>query len=267
MHAASAAKIPARPLGALPLTAAELLTYVVKTRCEGHNTGTLRQCGTSKMAHAGQDHWDEVYEKKTADEVSWYEPHPEKSLQLIRATGIPAADPIIDVGGGASRLVDELLAAGYGDLTVLDISASVLEKLRARLGSAASAVTLLHQDVTAFQPARRYALWHDRAVFHFLTRREDRGGYVRALRQGIRPGGQVLMATFGPAGPERCSGLPTVRYDATTLAAELGADFTPVESFLVVHRTPWNSDQQFLYCRFRALPISPQPPCPSRRTS
>lgn len=219
------------------------------------------------MAQARQDHWDAVYQKKRADEVSWYESRPEKSLDLMRSTGVRDDDPIIDVGGGASRLVDELLAAGHGDLTVLDVSASVLEKLRERLGSAASSVTLVHQDVTAFQPARRYALWHDRAVFHFLTQREDRELYIGALRRGIRPGGHVLMATFGPDGPERCSGLPTVRYDAATLAAELGADFALVESFLVVHRTPWNANQQFLYCRFRALPVSPPPPSPSRCTS
>ncbi|MGH8180696.1 MAG: class I SAM-dependent methyltransferase [Steroidobacteraceae bacterium] len=219
------------------------------------------------MAHAGQDHWDAVYDKKRADEVSWYEPRPEKSLELIRSTGIEVTDPIIDVGGGASHLVDELLAAGYGDLTVLDVSAAVLQKLRSRLESAAPSVMLLHQDVTAFRPARKYGLWHDRAVFHFLTQREEREGYIEALRQGVRPGGHVLMATFGPSGPERCSGLPTVRYDATTLAAELGADFALAESFLAVHRTPWNSEQQFLYCRFRALPVSPPPPSPSRCTS
>ena len=219
------------------------------------------------MAHAGQDHWDEVYEKKRTDEVSWYEPRPEKSLELIRSTGIQVIDPIIDVGGGASLLVDELLAAGYSDLTVLDVSAAVLEKLGARLGSAASSVELLRQDVTGFRPARQYALWHDRAVFHFLTQREDRQRYIAALQRGVRPSGHVLMATFGPAGPQRCSGLPAVRYDAATLAAELGADFGLIESFLVVHRTPWNSEQQFLYCRFRVLPVSPPPPCPSRCTS
>lgn len=202
------------------------------------------------MAHAGQDHWDAVYERKRPDEVSWYEARPERSLQLIRSTGVRDTDPIIDVGGGASHLVDELLAAGHRDLTVLDVSAAVLGKLHDRLGSAAQWVTLLHHDVTAFQAAREYALWHDRAVFHFLTRREDRERYVAALRHGVRPGGHAVMATFGPAGPERCSGLPTVRYDAPALAAELGVDFALAESFLAVHRTPWNAEQQFLYCRF-----------------
>ena len=202
------------------------------------------------MAHAGQSHWDAVYDKKGATEVSWYEPRPEKSLELIRSTGVDVTDPIIDVGGGASLLVDELFAAGYKDLTVLDISAAVLEKLRERLVSAASSVTLLHQDVTAFRPARQYALWHDRAVFHFLIEREDRQRYVDALHQGVRPGGHVVMATFGPSGPERCSGLPTRRYDAPTLGAELGSEFELVQSSLLTHRTPANVRQEFLYCRF-----------------
>lgn len=208
------------------------------------------------MAHPGQSHWDAVYEKKAATEVSWYEPRPEKSLELIQSTGVRSTDPIIDVGAGASLLVDELLAAGYRDLTVLDVSAAALAKLRHRLGSAASAsVTLMHEDVTAFRPARRYALWHDRAVFHFLVRREDRERYVDALRQGVGPSGHVLLATFGPSGPERCSGLPCMRYDAATLPGELGGDFQLVESALVIHRTPSNAQQQFLYCRFtRAAP-------------
>ena len=206
------------------------------------------------MAHAGQSHWDAVYEKTGASEVSWYEPHPEKSLELIRATGMRAEDPVIDVGGGASLLVNELLAAGYSDLSVLDISASVLAKLRTRLGPAASSVTLLHEDVTAFRPEKQYALWHDRAVFHFLTRHEERTRYVDALRQGVRPGGHVIMATFGPSGPERCSGLPTQRYDAAALAAELGAGFALVQSALLIHRTPADVHQQFLYCRFDRRP-------------
>lgn len=202
------------------------------------------------MAHAGQSHWDAVYERKAASEVSWYEPRPEKSLELVRATAVNLADPVIDVGGGASRLVDELLAAGYSDLTVLDISASVLEKLRGRLAPHASSVTLLHQDVTAFRPERQYALWHDRAVFHFLTRHEERQRYLDALRQGVRPGGHLIMATFGPSGPERCSGLPTQRYDATKLATELGTGFALMQSALLTHRTPADVQQQFLYCWF-----------------
>jgi SAM-dependent methyltransferase len=208
------------------------------------------------MAHAGQSHWDAVYERKGTAEVSWYESRPEKSLELIQSAGIARTDPIIDVGAGASFLVDELLAAGYGDLTVLDVSASALDKLRTRVGAAAYSVMLLHQDVTAFRPARQYALWHDRGVFHFLVQREDRERYVNALRQGVCPGGHVLMATFGPAGPERCSGLPTVRYDAQTLAAELGAEFRLAESSLVVHQTPSSARQQFLYCLFNRLPRS-----------
>ncbi|HEX5209852.1 MAG TPA: class I SAM-dependent methyltransferase [Steroidobacteraceae bacterium] len=202
------------------------------------------------MAPAGQSHWDDVYEKKAASEVSWYEPRPEKSLELIQATGLHPADPVIDVGGGASRLVDELLAAGYRDLTVLDISASVLGRLRDRLGPRALSVTLRQQDVTAFTPERRYAVWHDRAVFHFLIAEEERQRYLDALRQGVREGGHVIMATFGPSGPERCSGLRTQRYDAKTLAAELGAGFTLVQSTLLTHRTPANVQQQFLYCWF-----------------
>jgi SAM-dependent methyltransferase len=191
-----------------------------------------------------------VYQSKAVTDVSWYEPHAEKSLELIRSACVPLGDPIIDVGGGASFLVDDLLAEGYRDLTVLDISASVLQKLRRRLGSQASSVTLIHQDVTAFHAQKPYALWHDRAVFHFLVQREDRERYIDVLRSALRAGGQVIIATFGPSGPERCSGLPTMRYDSQALASELGPDFKLIESALVVHRTPRDAAQQFLYCRF-----------------
>jgi hypothetical protein len=197
-----------------------------------------------------QTHWDTVYRSKAVTDVSWYEPHPEKSLELIRSTRMPLEAPIIDVGGGASFLVDGLLAEGYRDLTVLDISVNVLQKLRDRLGSQASSVTLIHQDVTAFYPQRRYALWHDRAVFHFLVQREDRERYIDVLRSALRADGHVIIATFGPSGPERCSGLPTMRYDSQALASELGPDFKLIDSALVVHRTPWDTAQQFLYCRF-----------------
>ena len=202
------------------------------------------------MTATKQNHWDGVYGTKAITAVSWYEPHPERSLELIRSADIELTDAIIDVGGGASFLVDDLLEAGYRDLTVLDVSAEVLEKLRLRLGAKAPRVTLLHQDVTAFEPARRYALWHDRAVFHFMVERADRKRYVDALCSALRPQGHLVIATFGPSGPERCSGLPTMRYDEAALAAELGSDFKLMESSLSLHRTPGNAAQQFLYCRF-----------------
>lgn len=205
----------------------------------------------SRMTNLTAAHWDNVYGGRTATAVSWYEAHPEKSLQLIHASAIAADDPIVDVGGGAALLVDELLSAGYRDLTVLDISATVLERLRERLGVCAPAVALLREDVTVFQPNRLYALWHDRAVFHFLIQKDERALYVEALRQALRPAGHVVMATFGPEGPERCSGLATARYDAASLCAELGPDFQLVDSALVVHQTPWNTPQQFLYCRLQ----------------
>jgi SAM-dependent methyltransferase len=197
-----------------------------------------------------QDHWDAVYGSKAVTGVSWYEPHAKKSLELIQRAGIDLTDPIIDVGGGASFLVDDLLQAGYRDVTVLDISATVLEKLRGRLGSEDPRITLLHQDVTTLEPQRRYALWHDRAVFHFLVERADRERYVHALDRALRPNGHLVIATFGPSGPERCSGLPTLRYDESALATELGSSFRLIESSLSIHQTPWNAAQQFLYCRF-----------------
>ncbi|MEO7774523.1 MAG: class I SAM-dependent methyltransferase [Steroidobacteraceae bacterium] len=203
------------------------------------------------MSELKQAHWDSVYEKKSATEVSWYEAYPAKSLYLIRESGLQLTDPIIDVGGGASLLVDALLDAGYRNLTVLDLSAEALQRVRDRLGVRARLVHLLSRDVTTFLPDRAYALLHDRAVFHFLTQREDRERYVKVLRQALRPNGYAIIATFGPNGPERCSGLSVARYDADSLAAELGDGFILVETSLEVHRTPWDAEQQFLYCRFR----------------
>jgi SAM-dependent methyltransferase len=202
------------------------------------------------VTDSSKEHWDQVYGTKSSNNVSWYEAHPGKSLELIRATGAQPADPIIDVGSGASFLVDKLIDAGYLDLTVLDISAEVLQKLRTRLGPRADAVTFLPRDVTALQPDRRYAVWHDRAVFHFLVEREDRERYVDVLRRALLPKGHVVIATFGPSGPERCSGLATRRYDTDTLATELGDDFSLVDSSISVHRTPSGVEQSFLYCRF-----------------
>ena len=175
--------------------------------------------GLSAMTGPKKIHWDTVYGSKPLTEVSWYEPRPVLSLQFIRASRLQSNEPIIDVGGGGSFLAEELLGAGYKDLTVLDISSEVLKSLGERVGERARQVTLLQQDVTDFRPARRYALWHDRAVFHFLIHPEERNGYLRALREALQPGGQVVIGTFGLEGPRQCSGLPVIRYDAMTLAA------------------------------------------------
>jgi SAM-dependent methyltransferase len=183
--------------------------------------------------------------------VSWYEPKPAESLALIHDSGVSRDDPVIDVGAGASLLVDELLEAGFRDLTVLDVSAAALARLRERLGTRGQSVSFLESEVTAFHPARQYALWHDRAVFHFLVDADERRKYAQALRAALRPGGHAVIATFGPSGPQRCSGLPTARYDADRLSAEFGGALELVHSRLVLHHTPWHAEQQFLYCLFR----------------
>ncbi len=160
-------------------------------------------------------------------------------------------EPIIDVGAGASFLVDALLQEGFTDLTVLDISSAVLGKVRERLGGDSAKVTLVQSDVTEFQPPKRYALWHDRAVFHFLVQAEDRARYLQVLRNAVLPGGRVVLATFGPQGPDKCSGLPVQRYDAASLSATLGTEFRLLRSFLNEHRTPAGVAQQFLYSSFQ----------------
>ena len=196
-------------------------------------------------------HWDAVYQRKRPTEVSWYEPSPATSVAFIHASKLRSTDPIIDVGGGASLLVDELLRQGYTDLTVLDISGTALQTVRSRLGEHPTGVQLLEADVLSFEPTRRYALWHDRAVFHFLVEAVDRKRYIAALQRGLQKDGHVVIATFGPQGPEKCSGLPVRRHDSTTLAAELGNEFALTDSALVLHRTPSGVEQQLLYCHFQ----------------
>jgi len=199
------------------------------------------------MTKLRKAHWEQVYATRDSTAVSWYQPLPAKSLQLIRATGVPLAAPILDVGGGASTLVDNLLASGFEDISVLDIAEGAFEQSRARLGALSDKATWIVSDVTAFVPSRLYAVWHDRAVLHFLTDTADRGRYLSVLRNTLQPGGHLLIATFGPHGPRRCSGLETQRYAVTDLQELLGAEFTLRSHEIEQHHTPTGSGQQFLY--------------------
>lgn len=192
-------------------------------------------------------HWQAVYERCRPEELSWFQAQPALSLALIGESGLPTGAAIIDAGGGASRLVDALVERGYGDVSVLDISSRSLRHARQRLGAAADSVSWLVADVTDFVPSRRYALWHDRAVFHFLTQRDDRRRYVAALRKALVPGGRAIIATFASDGPTRCSGLDVVRYDARSLLAELGPPFRLLASRDERHVTPAGAGQKFSY--------------------
>lgn len=196
-----------------------------------------------------QAHWQRIYTEKDLNQVSWYRPHLDTSLALIDRIAPGPAAAIIDIGGGACTLVDDLLARGYRHLTVLDVASAALQSSHQRLGDASGQVTWLAADVlTAALPAATFDLWHDRAVFHFLTASQDRAAYRRQLVRALRPGGHVLLSTFGPEGPTRCSGLDVIRYDASALLAELGPRFRLIESMTHLHRTPSGATQQFLCC-------------------
>ena len=199
-----------------------------------------------------RSHWENVYETKKADQVSWFKPHLSKSLGLILEAGIKKNDPVIDVGGGASTLADDLLREGFTDITVLDISSQSLEVTKKRLGKESSKIHWLVDDITtANLPKGRYALWHDRAVFHFLTKSEDRKKYVTIMNQSLKPQGTAIIATFSLKGPERCSGLDIVRYSAETLQAELGKNYHRMKSLEESHDTPFGTKQEFIYCVFK----------------
>ena len=200
-----------------------------------------------------EQHWNHVYQTKAPDDVSWFQTRPATSLRLIEACGGGKADGILDIGGGASALVDFLLDAGYTKLAVLDISVAALDHAKRRLGDRAGAIEWFAADVTRFTPSRRFALWHDRAVFHFLTEQADRQKYVETMKHTLTPEGHAVVATFAIDGPEKCSGLNVCRYDASTLCAELGAEFQLLEQLNETHLTPWNTEQRFSYFRFARL--------------
>ena len=187
---------------------------------------------------------------KQANEVSWYQEVPQLSLSMIKNAGLDQDAPLIDIGGGASLLVDHLLEAGYRDITVRDISSAALEQVRQRLGSQAGHVNWVEADITRFTPDRSFALWHDRAAFHFLVEAHDRKRYVEVLHQGLLPGGQAIIAPFAPDGPKKCSGLDIVQYDADGLQSILGSDMHLIEQGAEEHLTPAGSIQNFGFYRF-----------------
>jgi len=198
------------------------------------------------------EHWERVYATKSADTVSWYQRRASLSLDLIGRSGIAAGARIIDVGGGASPLAGDLLAAGYTDVTVLDVSARALAGAAARLGAHAERVTWIESDLLAYAwPEHAYDLWHDRAVFHFLTAPGARRTYQQAVLRALRPGGCMVVATFAEDGPEHCSGLPVVRYAPNELHACFGRNFELLAHEREVHWTPAGREQPFTWCLFR----------------
>ncbi|MDH3949155.1 MAG: class I SAM-dependent methyltransferase [Gammaproteobacteria bacterium] len=197
-----------------------------------------------------KSHWEDIYLNKPPLEVSWYQKEPAISLQLISNTGISTDAAIIDIGGGASTLVDRLNGRGYKHLAVLDISGNALAYAKKRFASAADKIEWFEADITTFQSPHQFDLWHDRAVFHFLTEANDRKHYIKTLKQTLKPGGHLIMAAFAIGGPTKCSGLDIVQYDANKLLAELGSGFTLVEENSEIHVTPTNKEQQFAYFRF-----------------
>jgi SAM-dependent methyltransferase len=201
-----------------------------------------------------KEHWDRLYATRAGKALSWYEEHARESVRLIHATGVPKDAAIIDVGGGVSTLVDDLLGEGYTNLTVLDLSRAALEAGRARVG-ATPKVTWMEADITsASLPEAAFDVWHDRAVFHFLVDPQQRRAYVRAVLRAVKPGGHVIVATFAEDGPSQCSGLPVVRYGARELHDEFGAPFELLEHHRQLHVTPAGIGQQFIYCYCRRIP-------------
>jgi SAM-dependent methyltransferase len=203
------------------------------------------------LSQSKREHWERVWGTHSPEGVSWYAPHLAESLRLIREVAAPH-DSVIDIGGGASTLVDDLLDAGFSHLTVLDISETALSMARRRLGERAGSVTWLHADITtATLPEEAYDVWHDRAVFHFLTDEADRDAYIQAVERSVTPGGSVIIGAFALHGPQRCSGLDVVRYDASGIQRALGPRFSLTAAAEQTHMTPDGRSQHFIVCRLQ----------------
>src|ERR1700751_2741692 len=209
------------------------------------------------QSESRQAHWEGVYTKKGENEVSWFQESPAPSLQLIAQVGATPASAIIDIGGGASRLVDNLIEQGFEDVTVLDLSEAALEAAKARLGGRAAQVQWIVADATVWEPLKAYDIWHYRAAVHFLPEDRDRAAYIARLERALKVGGYAIIATVALDRPERCSGLPVVRYDPASLGQTLGHDFQLIDTRRHTHETPWGSDQSFQFSVFRRVDSPP----------
>jgi SAM-dependent methyltransferase len=206
------------------------------------------------QSESRQAHWQNVYTKKSENEVSWFQENPAPSLELIAQVGATSTSAIIDIGGGASRLVDNLVELDFENITVLDLSEAALEAAKDRLGGRAARVQWIVADATVWEPREAYDIWHDRAAFHFLTEERDRAAYIARLEGALKVGGHAIIATFALDGPERCSGLAVVRYDPASLGQTLGRTFQLVDTRQHAHATPWGSNQSFQFSVFRRCP-------------
>lgn len=200
-----------------------------------------------------KEHWENIYSNKKLEEVSWYQPTPETSLKFITEMDLPKNAAIIDVGGGDSFLVDNLLKLGYTNISVLDISGGALKRAKERLGKEAERVTWIEADASDFQPDKQYDLWHDRAAFHFLTDEDKIGSYLKTLENSVKPGGHVVLGTFSDKGPDKCSGIVIRKYSTEELGSLLSNDFEKLKCMNLDHHTPWDSVQNFSFCSFRKL--------------
>lgn len=201
-----------------------------------------------------KNHWEQIYTTKANDAVSWFQEHAKRSVELITETKVPYSAAIIDVGSGASRLIDDLVAQGFANITALDLSSAALAATKERLGQKAACVNLIAADITQIElPKHAFDVWHDRAVFHFLTEPAQRRAYVSAVLNAVKPGGHIIMATFAEDGPQKCSGLPVQRYAPHELHAEFGAPFELVHSERETHSTPFGTEQKFIYCYCRKV--------------
>lgn len=198
-----------------------------------------------------KNHWEKVYQTKTPDEVSWTQEKPQTSLDLINSCALGKEAKIIDIGGGDSTLVDFLLNEGYQNITVLDISAKALERAQKRLGSQAEKVTWIEADVTEFEPKETYDIWHDRAAFHFLTQQEHIRKYLQITKENVA--GYMILGTFSINGPKKCSGLDIQQYDEPSITSLFKENFEKLSCFTEDHTTPFNTIQNFIFCRFRKL--------------